>query len=596
MLSVEQIADEIENSLDILETAVRNVEPRHRTMRAAFEPTWERLSDEERGVFKSVSVFRGGFTREPAEHVARASLWTLTALVDKSLLRVDRDGRYDVHELLRQYADEKLCDLPADKTDVQHRHCAYYARYTGQSPGNYDLLVNNTMLAEMRKEIENIRVAFRWAIDQHRWDDLAAFLGALGLFLELQGWYHEGADTFLRAIETLRRTRDLSNHHQTRMLGLALAWEAWFVQYLLRYDDARQIAQESVSLLLPIEDSDGLHHAYKVLAYIAGDPSEARQFSEEALTHAQKLDNYVGITTIYIRLSQLHFVAGEHDEALHTAQTALEICRKHNYRYGEIWTRRRLSDVALAQGKFDEAKKQALQALKVAEEIGTKNGVSLHNLTLGTVAYAQQHYEEAVYYYQQTLSAAQVLNHKQFMVWAIIGLGRVAGRQGNGHQARAHFLNIIRMTKDTPNVDIRIDILAGIADLMAAEGHDQRAVELLAKRLQNPDNIGRYQVLDEHVYHQLEASLAQEIVAAAWERGAELNLDTVLAELSLEFSQIAEADIPSPPSPSSASPLTVREQEVLRLIADGLSTLKLPTNWCWPSVPSNGISTKSSAS
>ena len=76
-----------------------------------------------------LSVFRGGFTREAAEQVAGASLRTLSALVDKSLLRVDASGRYDVHELLRQYGEERLDEAPQKATVAHDRHCAYYSAF-----------------------------------------------------------------------------------------------------------------------------------------------------------------------------------------------------------------------------------------------------------------------------------------------------------------------------------------------------------------------------------------------------------------------------------------------------------------------------------
>src|SRR5262249_46749904 len=95
VLPCDEIALEIEHSLDILETSARNVEPRHRDIRAVFEPTWERLTDDEQAVFRKLAVFRGGFTREAAERVAGASRRVLRGLVDKSLLRVDSTSRYD---------------------------------------------------------------------------------------------------------------------------------------------------------------------------------------------------------------------------------------------------------------------------------------------------------------------------------------------------------------------------------------------------------------------------------------------------------------------------------------------------------------------
>jgi predicted ATPase len=102
------IVQELERGLGILESPARNVPARHRSMRAVFEYSWNLLTDSERDVFKKVSVFRGGFSRDAAEKVAEASLSVLSALVDKSLLQVDAAGRYDIHELLRQYGAEQL--------------------------------------------------------------------------------------------------------------------------------------------------------------------------------------------------------------------------------------------------------------------------------------------------------------------------------------------------------------------------------------------------------------------------------------------------------------------------------------------------------
>ena len=87
-------------------SSARNVPARHRSIRAVFEHSWNLLTDDERCVFKKLSVFRGGFRRDAAEAIGGATLAILSALVDKSLLRVDDSGRYNLHELLRQYAED----------------------------------------------------------------------------------------------------------------------------------------------------------------------------------------------------------------------------------------------------------------------------------------------------------------------------------------------------------------------------------------------------------------------------------------------------------------------------------------------------------
>jgi predicted ATPase len=106
--SVTAIAEAIESNLSALAIELRAVPERHRSIRATFEHSWRLLSDEERQVFPRLSVFRGGFEEDAAAQVAQASPQILTSLVDKSLLRWDGAARYDLHELMRQYAGEKL--------------------------------------------------------------------------------------------------------------------------------------------------------------------------------------------------------------------------------------------------------------------------------------------------------------------------------------------------------------------------------------------------------------------------------------------------------------------------------------------------------
>jgi predicted ATPase len=97
-------------------------------MRAVLDHSWNLLTEMEQDVFRRLSVFWGGFRRKAAHYVAGTTLQTLTALVDKSLLRVDATGRYDIHELLRQYARQKLTES-GEVQAVLARHWAYYLAF-----------------------------------------------------------------------------------------------------------------------------------------------------------------------------------------------------------------------------------------------------------------------------------------------------------------------------------------------------------------------------------------------------------------------------------------------------------------------------------
>src|SRR5262249_44791078 len=127
-LTCAQIAEEIQRSLDFLASPIHNIPERHRSMRAVFEQSWRLLTPDEQAVFRKLAVFRGGFDRKAAETVAGTTFPILTALVDKSLLRVTPQARYDLHDLLHQYAHEQL-ELAGEATAAQHGHCQYYADF-----------------------------------------------------------------------------------------------------------------------------------------------------------------------------------------------------------------------------------------------------------------------------------------------------------------------------------------------------------------------------------------------------------------------------------------------------------------------------------
>ncbi len=167
VLPCETIADEIQRSLDILETSARNVSPRHRNMRAAFDHSWNLLSDEERNVFMRLSVFRGGFGLRSAEHVAGAQLHTLTRLVDQSFLHLDANGRYQIHELLRQYGEEQLNASPKARKQALDLHRAYYMGVLAECEIKIDFLgKQKEAIATINTEHENIRLAWKRAIEQ----------------------------------------------------------------------------------------------------------------------------------------------------------------------------------------------------------------------------------------------------------------------------------------------------------------------------------------------------------------------------------------------------------------------------------------------
>jgi predicted ATPase/DNA-binding SARP family transcriptional activator len=161
-LSLREIAGELERGLDLLTTSLRDVPARHRSMAAAFDHSWRLLSPREQGILRQLSVFRNGFMREAAGAVAGANLADLTGLADASWLRFGLDGRYEMHEAVRQYCEAKLAG--EDASLVRDRHCHYYVSFTQTRESG--LLNSPEAVQEVTAEVDNLLVAWNWAVGQ----------------------------------------------------------------------------------------------------------------------------------------------------------------------------------------------------------------------------------------------------------------------------------------------------------------------------------------------------------------------------------------------------------------------------------------------
>ena len=230
------IADRVAGGLDLLETSSPDVERRHQSLRSVIDWSWQLLTDDERRLLARLSVFRGGFDLDAAAAVAGAGLPLLSGLVDQSLVTVGEDGRYDMHELLRQYAAERLAADPADEQATRQRHAQHYAALlpdpaegTAGDEGNLDA------------EVENVRAATDWLIGHADPARLDGHLVRLCALYRRRGWFRE-----TQAILTAALERDgvpvLERARWHRLLGEACI-------QLGEADPARAHAERTLALL-----------------------------------------------------------------------------------------------------------------------------------------------------------------------------------------------------------------------------------------------------------------------------------------------------------------------------------------------------------
>ncbi|HZG68515.1 MAG TPA: helix-turn-helix domain-containing protein, partial [Herpetosiphonaceae bacterium] len=252
--SCSEIARELESGLHTLATSARDVPERHRSMWAALEHSWQGLSEAERGVFPRLAVFRGGFEEAAAVEVAGASRDVLAALLAKSLVRhtAQPDGKYrhQLHELVRQYAGEKLRDV-GESTATSDRHLDYYLNVAEAAAPRLVGPEQPAWLARLESEHENLRAALGWALETRQVERALRLAAALKRFWYFRGYWSEGRTWLARALAQ----SDPSVPSLPRACALFSAGE--LARYQSDYGAAIGLLKESEALFQAL--GDGLH-------------------------------------------------------------------------------------------------------------------------------------------------------------------------------------------------------------------------------------------------------------------------------------------------------------------------------------------------
>lgn len=536
-LSLPEIAQEISRSLDFLATTLRDMPARHRNIRAVFDPSWAMLSEEQRAVLKALSIFRGSFTREAAQAVAGASLPVLASLVTKSLLRHSPAGRYDMHELLRQYVFEKLNALPQDYDEVQARHSTYYAGFMQRQWERSKTDQLRAALDEMEAEMNNVLSAWRTLVAQGQTAQLRQMVYGLWKFMELRSRYQEAAELFGQAADALRTA--FPDHSEDGLIGHLLGRKGYFYGAANAPAQGWEAVTEGLTLVERSGSQEDLLAAWDSLGMIGTFMGEnrgtrerldARQITEKLVTLAEARGDLWWAARPMARLGMLAFFEGDHAKAQGFIAEALRIAES----YGDVWLRACVlvpfgARIALGLGDYEEARRRAEQSLAWYEEVGQPWGITTSYGELSYIAETVRDFEKAEEYARQRL--------------------RILAE--SGHQTWLTLRAVNAM------IQLRIE-----------QGEREQAVEFLTVLLRHPSETPAQQERARRRLARLQAELPPDVFAAASEQGAALSFDTMIARL-LARPSAGQTAVP-PDGQPLADPLSERELEVLGLIAGGL--------------------------
>jgi non-specific serine/threonine protein kinase len=298
-MSVEELNDRLDQRFSLLTDRSTTTLPRHRTLRAMIDWSYELLSDAEKAVFCRASVFAGGFTLEAATKVLSsgavdeiAVLDALTSLTDKSLLQAEEHAgrtRYRQLETVRQYGRDRLRES-GDEPAWEGRHRDHFLSVVEANEEGLRLGDRQAGLERLEAEIENLRVALASALG--RADDYLAGLrlaAALSSFWWYSGIYwSEGRAWLTRFLDVV----PAGEADPARAKALSAAGELAHHQSDLQ--SARSLLEEGIALQRKLGDRRGLAVALADLGPTydtAGDWVTARALLEESLAITREFED-----------------------------------------------------------------------------------------------------------------------------------------------------------------------------------------------------------------------------------------------------------------------------------------------------------------
>jgi predicted ATPase/DNA-binding SARP family transcriptional activator len=485
-----------EQSLDFLEMDWCDVPTRHRSMRAVFDSSWKILTGREREVFQGLSVFRGGFTYQAAQQVVGASLRELMALANKTLLHRTPSRRYDLHELVRQYAGEKLAHSLDGGVAIWDRYSAYYATALQEWAAALKGSGQQAVLAEIEADLQNAQAAWNWAVERGHVEHCAQAIEGLGRFYEWRARYREGekacrlaankfsATSRQAAVDCLADTEQQRSGDELRTLVKILTWQSVFSKLLGQTGLAGQLLERSWALLERPELADqdirseqavvlremgeitqlsgdreeaGRLYAQSLALYRAlGDRrmtadlltalgknlgllaryGEARQLLEEGLAMRRSMDDVRGIADSLMELSGVASEEGRLQEAQRSVRESIAICQKIGDWTGAADGLHSLGARLVHSGRFNEAHRLLTESVAIYNEQGRQIHLARATGDLGWAKVNLGLYEQARLQDQRALALFKETGNRRGIGLKLLGLGQIELAEESYAEAR----------------------------------------------------------------------------------------------------------------------------------------------------------------
>jgi non-specific serine/threonine protein kinase len=575
VLSIEQIAKRLDDRFRLLTGGSRTGLPHHQTLRATVDWSYDQLTDDERSLWRRLSVFAGSFPLDAVEAICADEytedvLELLVRLVDKSLVIVDAtstDVRYRMLETIRTYGRDRLREV-GEHLEWTRRHLAWHLRVAEEAETHLRGPDQIQWLDRIELDYDDFRQALEWAAtDETAREEGARLAVALVRFWSLRGYlregrawlegivaarglpaalraaagygagllaFHQGDNARAEAMSTdsLALCRQLGD---TQGIALALNVLGSLARNRGDYRQAAALLEESIAICRRAEHTWALADALNILGVAArrqGDRDGATALFEESLTLWRALGDKSGLATSLGHLGVVARQHGDYERARVLHEESLALRRELGDRRSTAAALSSLGVVAYFQ-EDRQAATLVEESLELSRELGDKLSIAAALNTLGMVLHRQDHIDRAQQVLEEGLRLSEELGDPLNTATAMCNLGHVVLRRGDYARAAALHAKSLRTFRDLGGTAGALESLAGLAKVSAALGDPERAAHLMgaadAFRTASAVTLPPPEAAD---YEQAVAAIRRRLpdatFAAAWAHGQATSLDDIL--------------------------------------------------------------------
>lgn len=501
-----EIVEALNQNYTILATAQRDMPPRHRSIQATLAYSWSFLTPQEERIAAACSVFRGGFTIQAAEQIMGANRVLLNALEDHSLLRLVRQNgsghRYEMHELVRQYAAMQLQTMPHLAEEICSNFCTYYITFIHDRE---EALVHSQQAQiELHSELNNLRQAWQWLIERADVSGLARSSDGFYRFYYFKGMFQEGESIAQAAASALRHL--LASQPQAARpieyeLVRSILTQGRFCERLARLVEAKQLMQEGVDRAQALGAAELEARGYLGLAAVAQirHDNVTMRIMGEKMIALSSTNTFPAVESARMKSYGLKYLGiygvytYNYQQAAACFNQGLLLARQIEDRELESMLVNNLGVVYNMAGNFSQALHCFQQALTISEGLGERNSTGLALINLAETYHILGDWEEAKLHVGQALTLYHEEGYQLYEAKAWARLGRIAHAAGNDAMAHSYLNQALQIAHNAGLDTVQAEFLTDLGHVLLSMNQLAEADQVYRQALAGWQQVGARQ-------------------------------------------------------------------------------------------------------